>query len=563
MSDGRANLMSGDTEPLGAEAAPRAGFLDPLQTGALLQAVINVGSDLDLEATLQRIVETAASLVGARYGALGVVDGMGTGLQRFITVGLDGPTQQAIGAEPRGLGLLGVLISDVRPLRMHDLAHHPSSVGFPNGHPPMTSFLGVPVLVRDKIFGSLYLTDKIGASTFTALDEQLATGLAVAAGVAIDHARLFGEAEQHRLALAAVHEVATAFVTGTDPRETLLIIAGHARQLVGADLATVALPADGDTMVIEVADGPEAGAITGRQFARRDSIFGDVMRSGRTVVVDDASLDQRPAQPQVSAGRLGPGAFVALRVDGRTFGTLAVARNRGGAVFTRVELALIETFAAYAGVIVERDQDRRRNARLSVVEDQERIARNLHDTVIQRLFAAGLSLQAASSRTEEIAKLRMIEVVDELDAVINTIRTVIFDIDARELTGIRQQVLDLARELVAVLGFEPTVLFTGPVDTVVGANLGSELVATLREALSNVARHARARRVEVAVRAESGQLTLLVSDDGVGMSGPPAPGHAGLGVTNMTTRAAQLGGVFRLDHPRAGGTVMSWRVPCH
>jgi signal transduction histidine kinase len=545
-------------------AGPAAGpVADPLRTEALLRAVISIGSDLDLDATLLRIVEAATSLVGTRYGALGVIDRLGTGLERFITVGFDETTVSSIGSQPSGLGLLGVLIADARPLRLDDLNEHPSSIGFPAAHPPMTSFLGIPVRIRDEVFGSLYLTDKIATATFTAADQELATGLAVAAGVAIDHARLFGEAEQHRLALAAVHEVAIAFVTGTDPRETLRVVAGHARRLVRADLATIALPADDTTMVIEVADGHDAGSVPGQRFAQEGSISGDVMRAGTTIVLDDTSRDHRRAQPQVSAGRLGPGAFVAMRAEGRTFGTLAVLRDRGEPPFSRFEMALIETFAAHASLIVERDQDRRNTARLSLLEDQERIARNLHDTVIQRLFAAGLALQAASGRPEAVAKRRMSEIVDELDAIINTIRTVIFDVHTGQASGTRQGVMDIVHELSDALGCEPTVVFAGPIDTVVTPETAADLMPTLREALSNVARHAAARRVDIDLRVEAGTLTLVVSDDGVGSDSTEGDSHVGLGVGNMTSRAVRLGGAFHLDQPPGGGTILSWQVPCY
>jgi signal transduction histidine kinase len=311
-----------------------------------------------------------------------------------------------------------------------------------------------------------------------------------------------------------------------------------------------------------VAVGHDAGSAPGQQFAQEGSISGDVMRGGATIVLDDTSRDHRRAQPQVNAGRLGPGAFVALRVDGRTFGTLAVLRDRGRPPFSRFELALIETFAAHASLVVEREEDRRNTARLSLLEDQERIARNLHDTVIQRLFAAGLTLQAASGRPEAVAKHRMSDVVDELDAIINTIRTVIFDVHTRSGTGTRQQVLDVVHEVTDVLDLKPTVIFTGPIDTVVAPGLAAELLPTLREALSNVARHAVAHRVDISLRIEAGQLTLLVSDDGVGRTSSDGDRHVGLGVSNMTSRAVRLGGSFHLDNPPTGGTILSWQVPC-
>jgi signal transduction histidine kinase len=373
-------------------------FAGPRSLRQLLDAVLTVGSDLDLPAMLERIVQAAVDLVDARYGALGVLDDARARLAQFITVGVDDETHAAIGHLPEGHGILGLLIVDAKPLRLPDLREHPDSYGFPPHHPPMRSFLGVPILVRDEVFGNLYLTDKTSAEVFTDVDEELVVGLAAAAGVAVENARL------------------------------------HARVQ---------------------------------------------------------------------------------------------------------ELALLE--------------------------DRERIASDLHDSVIQRLFATGLSLQGAAGliRTNPAAAADRVEgAVDDLDLTVKQIRSTIFGLEpmgrARQ-SGVRSQVLDLVQDVGPALGFEPTVLFDGPVDTATPEGLAGDLLATLREALSNVARHARASRVDVAVTVDDATLVLRVADDGVG---PPAPdGPRGHGLDNMAARAARRGGSFDIRTASTHGTVVEWSVP--
>jgi len=381
----------------------------------LLDAVLSVGAGLDLPVTLQRIVEAATELVDARYGALGVLDASGTRLAQFLTVGVDDETYRSIGDLPEGHGILGLLIVDAKPLRLPDLSEHPDSVGFPPNHPPMTSFLGVPIRVRDEVFGNLYLTDKTTAPTFTDADEELVVALAAAAGVAIENARL------------------------------------HARV--------------------------------------RD---------------------------------------------------------------------------------------------LVLAEDRERIARDLHDTVIQRLFAVGLSLQGTTRLVESdsaTAVARIGTAIDELDMTVKDIRSAIFGLEsslaAGPASGLRTRLLALVRDSASSLGFEPRVLFDGPIDTSVGDAVADDLVATLREALSNVVRHASARHVDVAVVAGGGELTLTVTDDGVG---PPADAVTGTdgeregddgprpaprrrhGLRNMAARALAAGGSSELRAGATGGAVLTWRV---
>lgn len=362
----------------------------------LLDAVVTIGSDLDLPAMLRRIIQSAVELVDASYGALGVLDDTGTRLGQFITVGIDDAGHAAIGHLPEGHGILGLLIVDAKPLRLPDLTLHPDSYGFPPNHPPMRSFLGVPIRVRDVVFGNLYLTDKATGDAFSDMDEELCVGLAAAAGVAIENARL------------------------------------------GARLQELAL-----------------------------------------------------------------------------------------------------------------------------VEDRERIARDLHDTVIQRLFATGMSLQGTVrlvGRDPAAAVDRIEEAVDGLDITVKQIRTAIFGLEqTRPATdGLRGRILALARETTESLGFEPSVLFDGPIDTGIDDRLGAELLSTLREALSNVARHAKASSVRVEVLARD-EVQLRVADDGVGPPAADAP--RGRGLDNMTVRAQRLGGDLALEPHEQGGTVLTWRVP--
>ena len=538
----------------GEHAGPRA-------LRQLLEAVLMIGSDLDLHAMLRRIIEAATVLVDARYGALGVLDESGNGLSDFITVGIDEETHRAIGNLPKGLGILGSLITDAKPLRLADLREHPDSVGFPPHHPPMRSFLGVPIRVRDEVFGNLYLTDKTSAEVFTDVDEELVLGLAAAAGVAIENARLFQRGRQREAALAGIQEIATVLMEGASWRGSLQLVARHARELLSADLSTIALPdASGETMVVEVADGPSASAVVAERFPRRGSISGDVLDTGRPVVLTDASQDTRAKQPVVRDSSIGPALFVPLVQSGQPFGTLSVARAAGSAPFTSTELDIVRSFASQASVILEHERTRQDVQRLALLQDQERIGRDLHDTVIQRLFAIGLSLQGAARLIDNPEARRRVDgAVSELDVTVRHIRTVIFDVESSgaDAPSLRARVLDLTKEAGRLLGFDPAVTFDGPLDSAVTEEVADELLATLREALSNVARHARARRTDVSLSVGR-DVVLTVADDGAGPSGDPSGGR---GIRNMRARAERLGGKLDVVTREGGGCAVTWRVP--
>jgi len=535
----------------------------PRSLRQLLEAVLTIGSGLDLHAMLRRITGAAATLVDARYAALGVLNESGTELTDFVTVGVDEETYHAIGSLPKGLGILGLLISDAKPLRLADLREHSASVGFPPNHPQMRSFLGVPIRVRDSVFGNLYLCDKQSAEVFTDVDEELVLGLAAAAGVAIENARLYEHGLRREAVLDAMREVATALLAGTGPRETLGIVAHRARQIVDGDIAMIALPdASDETMIVEVVEGEGTLDLLGARFSCHGSVAGDVLADAKTIVLTDASQDPRVEEPQVRRGTVGPAVFVPLANQGVPFGTLSIGRVKGAQPFTPAAVELVEQFAAQASVVLEHERAREQAQRLHLLEDQERIARDLHDTVIQRLFASGLSLQGATRLIENAEARRRVEAaVEDLDVTVRHIRTVIFDV-ARPATSAQQstraRVLEVTREAARALGFEPSVAFDGPVDAAIPGDVQEELIASLREALSNVARHADATRVDVQLAVDDA-VVLRVRDNGVGID-DGALSDGGKGLPNLRSRAERLHGSLTLGRVDRGGTLLEWRV---
>jgi signal transduction histidine kinase len=535
----------------------------PRSLRQLLDAVLAVGSELELTSVLRRIIESAVALVDARYGALGVLDETGTGHAQFITVGIDEETREAIGPLPKGLGILGLLIADATPLRLADIAEHPASAGFPPNHPNMRSFLGVPIRVGDQVFGNLYLTDKTTGEVFTDIDEELVLGLAIAAGVAINNAGVLEERRRAERERAGLQEVATALLSGTDTHEILQIVAARAREIVDGDLATIALHAANlDEVVMEVAVGAQAEAIVGEKFPAAETITARIMATAQSIAFEDLSSDSHVMQPQVRLGTIGPAVFVPLGPKGHVLGSLAVSRPVGGDPFTPRDVEVLEQFATQASVVIEQGRAREDLHRLSLLEDQERIARDLHDTVIQRLFATGLSLQGATRLIrEDKARTRVESAVDELDTVVRHIRTVIFDVEtSRSSAGaLRRRVLDVAREAARPLGFQPQVSFDGPVEVEITGAVADDLLATLREALSNVARHANARTAQIEVTAADDGLALTVRDDGGGVD--EARREGGSGLTNMRTRAERHGGRCTVSGAQEGGTVVEWRIP--
>ncbi|MEU6380763.1 GAF domain-containing sensor histidine kinase [Streptomyces sp. NPDC046909] len=529
----------------------------------LLDAVLAVGSDLDLRVVLRRIVESAVTLVDARYGALGVLGEEGT-ITEFITVGIDEETIARIGHYPRGEGILGQLIRHPEPLRLANLAEHPASVGFPAGHPPMTSFLGTPIRVRGQVFGNLYLTDKRGTGEFDPDDEAVLRTLAAAAGVAIDNARLYDDARRRQRWLAASDELTRSLLSGRDPAEVLDSVVTTVRELAGADLVTLAVPVGGDSgeLVVEAASGTRADEVRGLVLPAT-SLAAKVFTSGERVTSDAVSADPRAEGGSASLVTLGSAFFVPLGARERVRGVLMVANVPGGAVFPEATIDMITAFGSQAALTLEVAEHRREAERMLVLGDRDRIARDLHDLVIQRLFAGALSLQSALGHIGDrpTASERVQRVVDDLDDTIKVIRSTIYALresDRARGGGLRARLVADTDRAARALGFSPALRMTGLIDTDVPAEYAEHLLAVLAEALSNAARHAGATAVGVGVEVADGVLRLRVTDDGRGID-PAVTRRSGL--ANLGQRAEELGGTLTVSPNRPSGTVVEWAVP--
>jgi signal transduction histidine kinase len=526
---------------------------------ALLDAVLAIGTDLDLQTVLHRIVEAAAQLVDARYGALGVIDDLHL-LSQFLTVGIDEEAATRIGPLPRGGGILEVLINEPRPMRLHDLRDHPAAFGFPAHHPPMKSFLGVPIRVRNEVFGNLYLTEKQGGGDFDDEDERVVLALASAAGVAIENARLYDDVRHRERWLRASSEVTTALLSGTEPEEVLRLVAARARDLTEADFAAIVLPL-GESLVIEVANGDAAEHVTGKRIDPRASLIGDAFRGGVTVAIDD--VHESPDWPRNSDAldEFGPVIIVPLVAGSARHGVLWVGNLAGGRRFRDSHQVMLEAFADQAALGLELARQRRETEQLSLFRDRDRIARDLHDTVIQRLFATGMQLESSMRyMTGPEASDRVQGAVSDLDKTIKEIRSTIYSLqrsDRSPSNSLRARIVELIEELTPALGFTPTLRLEGLVDTRVSRDVAENLLPALREALSNTARHAKASRADVSVVVDEDWTTLTVSDNGLGLA---ADGRRS-GLANLEARAVSLGGTFLAHSAPEGGAEVVWRVP--
>ena len=530
------------------------------RVNALFEAVVAVGTNLDIEVVLRGIVESAVRLVDARYGAMGVI-GDGGRLIEFIPVGLTEEQIAAIHHWPEGRGLLGALIKDPRPMRISDLGSHELSSGFPAGHPPMTSFLGVPIRIRDEVYGNLYLTEKGNGGQFDEEDETLLIALAAAAGVAIENARLYDEARRQQRWLTASAEMSRALLSSADVSEALELVTVRSLEMSGADLVVLALPtADRRALHVVYAAGEGADEARGLMLPVRDSASGLVLDSGELLAIDDFQHDSRVAQVARAHMNLGPAVFVPLGTPGNVHGVLTAGRHPGSMPLAPAATDMLVTFASQAGIALELAEHRRQAELVAVFEDRDRIARDLHDLVIQRLYATGMSLQGAISLIgSPDVSIRVSTAVDALDETIKEIRSSIFALQSRnevKQLSLRVRVLQLADEMTSLLGFPPGLQLDGRLDEDVPDAVGDQLLHALREALSNAARHASASRVDVRVRAAE-DLSLTVRDDGSGFR----PGSRRSGLCNLERRATRLGGSFQIGPAEAGGTELVWRVP--
>ncbi|MBA6440791.1 GAF domain-containing protein [Streptomyces sp. GMR22] len=530
----------------------------------LLDAVLVIGSDLELEVVLQRIVESAVSLVDAEYGALGVLGEEGT-IKQFLTVGIDEETIAGMGHYPRGEGILGLLIRHPEPLRLANLARHPSSVGFPSGHPPMTSFLGTPIKVREQVFGNLYLTDKQGAAEFDADDEAVLRTLAAAAGVAIDNARLYDDARRRQRWLAASNELTRSLLSGTEPTAVLESFTATLREMAGADLVTLAIPVgDSGELVIEAASGTRAEDARGLVLGAA-TLAAKVFASGETITSDAVSADPRATGGSAAVVELGPAFLVPLGTRDHVRGVLQVANVPGGPVFTDAVIDMVIGYGNQAALALEVAEHRQDADRMLVLNDRDRIARDLHDLVIQRLFAGALTLQSTlgrlADRPQEGARVQ--RVVDDLDDTIKVIRSTIYSLGEQERSrseGLRARLVAAMERAAEALGFAPALRMTGLLDTNVPAGHAEHMLAVAGEALSNAARHAQATAVDVSVEVTDTALRLKVADNGHGVD-PAVTRRSGL--ANLQQRAEELGGSFSLRPNEPSGTVVEWAAPLH
>jgi two-component system, NarL family, sensor histidine kinase DevS len=533
----------------------------------LLEALVAISSGLDLESTLRRIVETAVGLVDASYGALGVI-GDDKRLAEFIPVGL---SQEEIGRVhhwPEGRGLLGLLIEDPGPLRLADIAAHPASSGFPDGHPPMQGFLGVPVRVRDEVFGNLYLTNKRGGGEFTEDDEAVLVALGAAAGVAIENARLYDEARRQQRWIKASAEVTTKLLSGSEPGEVLADITRQALQLSGADLAVLARPDEEDRrLIITHAEGDGAAAALGLVLPAGQSLSGQVLATGESLTSADFAADERASKAARGAMRqIGPAVVFPLGAPGNVRGVLTIGRRHGAAPFPQAQADVVASFAAQAGVALELAASRQNAELLALYEDRDRIARDLHDLVIQRLYATGMSLEGTlPMATRPEVTSRISNAVDAMDETIKDIRATIFQLQARgdaDQPDLRGDILALVEEMTSVLGFAPSLRLGAGLGAEASGEVAEQALAALREALSNAARHSGASQVDVVVDVDpDGTLAVKVTDDGTGLP----PGGRRSGLSNLASRAEKLGGALRVGPADPGaarpGTRLEWRVP--
>lgn len=530
--------------------------------GSLLDAVIAVSSDLELAEVLHRIVVAACELVDATYGALGVLGPSGEELVEFVTNGITDEERAAIGPLPRGHGLLGMIIRSPHPQRVGNIGRHPDSYGFPPNHPPMTSFLGAPVRIRDQVFGNLYLTDKRSAPEFSDDDEAVLSALAAAAGVAVENARLYEHARTQQQWGEVLSDATQALLAGTAQEVVLADVASDVCRLARADACFLALRQGYDVVVAATAQGAaEEGGLAENVPAGSRQSPGHPARAERPGLPAPGDVVRDPAVLSAMLGHVhtesrdprGACAMVPIALGASPLGVL-VAEWEGEEHVDQV--AHLELLGRSLAISLGAASARTDRARSELLEDRDRIARDMHDNVIQRLFATGMSLQSAAPASTPEVRAKLDRAVDELDAAIADIRHTIFALhrvpDARPLSA---EIATVCGDAAVTLGFSPELRMSGPLAEVPEA-VAPELVAVVREALSNVARHAAASTVTVAVDVADA-VSVTVTDDGRGL--PEGVRRSGL--CNLARRAEGRGGTFTTGPGVAGGTRLHWRVP--
>ena len=543
-----------------------ASYGQPDRYRVLVGAGIALSSELSLDALLQRIVETAAQLTGAQYAALGVIDKSGQALERFLTTGIDAETHRAIGDLPRGRGVLGVLIREARSLRLHDLADDPRSVGFPAHHPPMRTFLGVPILLRGVAYGNLYLTEKAGGEDFSDEDEELTQLLAAQAAVAIENARLYEASTRWLRQLESLNEIANALVSELELEPLLALIARNLGELVEARLVLIALPDEGESLRIAAAEGENTYGIVGMHLEFAGSKAGRVLERGRSERVDAVLED--PEIDQQAARRLGvhSALFVPLLVHGNAIGVVIVHDRAGPTpVFTDDDLRLVEALAARAAVAVDLSQRVSRDVVGRVVAAQElerkRLARELHDETGQALTSILLGLKPLERAVADdegraaVASLRelVVSTLQDVRRLAVELRPSALD-DFGLVTALERLVQTLREQTGMQVELETNIVDRLPTE------METALYRIVQEAFSNIVEHAGASRVSILVTTRDRSVAAVVEDDGLGFD-PAIVREDGLGLVGMRERLALIGGTLRIESAAGAGTTLVAEVP--
>lgn len=523
---------------------------------ALLRATQAVVQPLDLPVVLERIVQAAVELVDARYGALGVIAEHG-GLEAFIHVGMPPDDVVAIGHLPEGRGVLGALIDDPRPIRLRHITDDPRSVGFPAGHPPMDGFLGVPVRVRDEVYGNLYLTEP-RAGEFTPADEELVSTLAATAGFAIANARLYDETLLRQQWTASSAQIASALLD-TASSAAIPLLADELAARSTADRICILVPgSDPLTMRVAEARGFAADQVANAVVSAMDTMASLALETGESRAIPGAREPASADALAIVVGRdAGPVMTVPLKHANRVWAVIVVAREPGRPPFGPAELDIADDLASRVGLAIELAEAREQRQRAELSEDRARIARDLHDHVIQQLFGVGLELQALAGESSTDASARLQRAISTIDDAIAQIRTIIFAMRPRgREDSLRHRILDLVAEGSSGLARPVPVSFAGPVDLVLDGSIGADITAVVRELLANSVRHSGADQIRVSVSVDAMWVHVVVEDDGVGI---PEQGRRS-GLDNLRARAERRGGALRIDS-EPGMTEIEWRVP--
>ncbi|KAA1395548.1 GAF domain-containing protein [Aeromicrobium ginsengisoli] len=559
MTDERATGPTLDFEAVLAQFVERAEKL--IASQARMRDLIRVNNDLtsklDLPTVLHRIVEIGMELLNARYAAMGVI-GDERRLEQFIHIGMDPDVVTQIDHLPEGKGLLGALIDDPHPVRLLKISDDGRSSGFPAHHPPMENFLGVPIRVRDEVYGNLYLTDSLNGA-FSAEDEELAQALAATAGIAIENARLFDDSAYRERWSSALADTARRLMRDEEEEEHLGVIVEQVRKLAEADLVSIGrITQSGDEIFVDRASGIGADDLAAMSFPVAGTFAGDAIASGEPILVSESNEFAPHGFAQHAL--LGNSVVIPFAHGDVAAGVLTLSRSVGRPPFSARDLDMGSSFASHISVAIDRAESRRGRRRVELLEDRSRIARDLHDHVIQRLFGTGLSLQAAAAAADPETAARITAQITEIDNAIAQIRQSIFAMQRDPETttvSLRARILEIVDRVSDQLTSRPRVTFLGPVDLMVSGDLTDDVAAVVTESLANAVRHAGTAQVAVTIAAVSGEISIEVVDDGVGPGSSPRLS----GLSNLRQRAEARGGEFEIHEATGGGTRVSWIVP--